>query len=201
VIRNAPVQQGIEYRYENTNFVLNLIDSLTPHRDYIDIRSRRQRYMTLRHVEDTIREATGESDARLQQYEIDFQTRIQGSQAEARAQVEDLQRDVERMVEARANGEEVDVVALDARQKLLEQVVRTENEKLQRIAEEMINERNEMIRSTRLGAELEIQEIQRRYKLAAVLIPPVPPLLLGLIVFTRRRLREREGISKARRLR
>ena len=75
-----------------------------------------------------------------------------------------------------------------------------ENKNLQRINEEMTNERNEMIRATRLTAELTIQEIQRRYKLAAVLIPPLPPLVLGLIVFTRRRLREREGISKARRL-
>ena len=64
----------------------------------------------------------------------------------------------------------------------------------------MQNERNEIIRSKRLESELKIQEIQRKYKLAAVLIPPIPPLLLGLFVFTRRRLREREGISKARRL-
>lgn len=55
-------------------------------------------------------------------------------------------------------------------------------------------------RATDLDAELQIQEIQRKFKLAAVIIPPIPPLLVGLIVFTRRRLREREGISKARRI-
>ena len=61
-------------------------------------------------------------------------------------------------------------------------------------------ERNENLRSIQLDAELKIQEIQRKFKLAAVIIPPIPPLIVGLIVFTRRRLREREGISKARRI-
>lgn len=198
--RDAPIRQGIEYRFENTAFVLNLIDALATNRSFVDVRTRRQRYMTLRHVEETIREATEESDQSLQEYEKDYQTRMTNARTDAQQQVADLQRDVQRMFDAQAEGQEVDVVALDAKQKLLELSIRNENEKLQRINEEMVNERNEMIRSTRLNAELKIQEIQRRYKLAAVLIPPIPPLVLGLIVFTRRRLREREGISKARRL-
>ncbi len=201
IIRDAPFRNGIEYRYENTSFVLNLIDSLTPNRAYIDIRNRRERYMTLRHVEETIRAATETNDEQLQEYEKDYQTRMSQARADAQAQVTELRRDVEKMTQARERGEEVDMVAYEARQKMLEQVIRTENEKLQRIAEEMVNERNEMIRSTRLNAELAIQEIQRGYKLAAVLVPPIPPLILGLIVFTRRRLREREGITNTRRIR
>jgi ABC-2 type transport system permease protein len=66
--------------------------------------------------------------------------------------------------------------------------------------EELGNGVRENIRGIELDAELKIQQIQRQFKLAAVILPPIPPLLVGLIVFTRRRLREREGISKARRL-
>ena len=73
--------------------------------------------------------------------------------------------------------------------------------KFQSQVQELENDRREKLRSIQLDAELEIQEIQRRFKLAAVISPPIPPLLVGLIVFTRRRLREREGISKARRIR
>ena len=58
----------------------------------------------------------------------------------------------------------------------------------------------EVVIAEEKGPKLEIQKIQRKFKLAAVIIPPIPPLLVGLIVFTRRRLREREGISKDRRL-
>ena len=44
----------------------------------------------------------------------------------------------------------------------------------------------------------EILKIQNWYKFWAVFIPPIPPLLVGLIVFVHRRLREREGVTKAR---
>ena len=104
------------------------------------------------------------------------------------------------MIADRDAGKEINELELEAKQRLLEQVSRSETEKLRRIQQELTNKKNEEIRAIRLNAELRIQEIQRKYKLAAVLIPPIPPLLLGLIVFTRRRLREREGISKARRL-
>ncbi len=199
-MRDAPVQGGIEYRYENTAFVLNLIESLTTRQEFLDVRSRRQRYLTLRHVEETIRSATEENDNKLQDYEKDYQTKMAAARATARAQIAELEKDVQKMIDSQKAGVEVDIVALEAKQKLLEQRISDEKNNLRRINEEMVNERNEMIRSTRLTAELTIQEIQRGYKLAAVLIPPIPPLVLGLIVFTRRRLREREGISKARRL-
>ncbi|MGI9517857.1 MAG: hypothetical protein ACR2NP_12470, partial [Pirellulaceae bacterium] len=168
---------------------------------YIQIRDRRPNYVTLRHVEETIRGATDEVDSQLQNYEKDFEVRMAQARGEAESQLADLQRDVRELEDEREVGNVIDEAALQARKNLLEQVQRGEAEKLQQLMEEMQNERNEKIRSIRLNSELQIQEIQRRYKLAAVLIPPIPPLLLGLIVFTRRRLREREGISKARRIR
>ena len=87
-----------------------------------------------------------------------------------------------------------------AKQRLLEQQVRDLQEKYKNKQLEFENERSDKKRRIDLDAELEIQEIQRQFKLAAVILPPIPPMLVGLIVFTRRRLREREGISKARRL-
>ena len=40
--------------------------------------------------------------------------------------------------------------------------------------------------------------MQDRYKLYAILIPPIPPLLLALAVFFRRRELERQGVSRER---
>ncbi len=199
-LRNSPVRRGIEYRFDNIAFCLNLVDTLAGIEDYIAIRNRRPNYVTLRHVESTIRQATEEVDAQLQEDEKEFQIRFTEARQNAENEVRSLQNEVEKMQKDQAEGKEVDAVVFEAKRKLLDQVVRGENDKLRRISEELQNERNEKIREIRLSAELKIQEIQRRYKLAAVLLPPIPPLLLGLIVFTRRRLREREGISKARRL-
>ncbi len=47
--------------------------------------------------------------------------------------------------------------------------------------------------------ELERKEIQNQYKAWAVILPPIPPLLVGLAVFLRRRLRESEGVAATRR--
>jgi len=43
-----------------------------------------------------------------------------------------------------------------------------------------------------------VQQIQNDFKLWAALLPPIPPLLVGFVVWVRRRLREREGISRSR---
>ena len=44
----------------------------------------------------------------------------------------------------------------------------------------------------------EIQKIQNDYKLQATVFPPILPLLVGLVVWARRRIREREGVSRTR---
>ena len=78
--------------------------------------------------------------------------------------------------------------------------MREQQARLKTKTQELTLELNEKKRRTNLTAELQIQKIQQFFKLCAVVIPPIPPLVLGIIVFFRRRLREREGISKARRL-
>jgi ABC-2 type transport system permease protein len=44
----------------------------------------------------------------------------------------------------------------------------------------------------------EIKSVQDKYKMWAVLLPPIPPLLVALVVFLTRRAREREGVAKSR---
>jgi ABC-2 type transport system permease protein len=66
-----------------------------------------------------------------------------------------------------------------------------ERSKLQR-------ERDRNIRDARGKADDSINKIQNYYKMLAVFIPPIPPLIVGIVVLVSRRLREREGISKNR---
>ena len=44
----------------------------------------------------------------------------------------------------------------------------------------------------------EVRRLQDWYKMWAVLLPPIPPLLVGCFVFFNRRAREREGVAKSR---
>ena len=104
------------------------------------------------------------------------------------------------MEKKKAAGQPYNTSKLLSLQNLLAQEEREQGNYIKRRQEELQNQRQEKKRQIELTAELKIQEIQRQYKIAAVVIPPIPPLLVGIFVATRRRLREREGISKARRL-
>jgi ABC-2 type transport system permease protein len=64
----------------------------------------------------------------------------------------------------------------------------------------MENDRNKKIKQSERELAAEIRSVQDRYKLLAVLIPPIPPILLAIAVFFHRRKAEQEGVD-ARRLR
>ena len=200
LLRNTPRRGGIEYQIQNLALILNAVDTLAGQDQYIDIRNRRLRHVTLRHVEATTLRAMKQVDEATQNFEKQFATDVNEANAKVESEVQRLETEVRKMTERQQQGQEIDVMALEAKERLLAQVRQEKEQKKNRIIEQLDNARNEQLRSIRLKAELDIQEVQRKYKLAAVLIPPIPPLLLGLIVFTRRRLREREGISRARRL-
>ncbi len=202
--RAAPIRDSVEYRYQNVGFVLNIIDSLVDEETYFDIRNRRVDHVTLAVVEETYETAMNKVYEMDQVFSIDLETSLNAARAEVLEKLRPLQNSIEkeqkRKEKAEENGEAYDSSKLDALRRLLAQEAQEKQAKFKTKETELQNERREKKRGIDLDAELKIQEIQRKFKLAAVMIPPIPPLLVGLIVFTRRRLREREGISKARRL-
>jgi ABC-2 type transport system permease protein len=64
--------------------------------------------------------------------------------------------------------------------------------------ERLEKEQSEKFDAMRKKYDLQVERIQNEYKFWAVLLPPIPPLLVGIIVYFRRRLLEREGVSKNR---
>jgi ABC-2 type transport system permease protein len=199
-LRDAPIQNGIEYRFQNIDFVLNLIDSLIQEDSYLGLRNRRINHSTLRVVEEAYEKAMQKKHEINQKLQIEFDTEMAKVQSEMNARVRPIQERIDREKLAQSSGRAYDQKLLDALEAQKVTVEREQQEKFRTRIESAQNDLRENERRADLDAELEIQEIQRQFKLAAVIIPPIPPLLLGLFVFARRRLREREGISKARRL-
>lgn len=199
-VRDFPIHDGVEYRFQNMSFVLNIIDELAGVKEYLGLRNRKVDHVTLRVVEETYEESMQTVYESDQQFQIDYETGLMAAQSEIRKKTASLEQSIRRELKKKENKQPYDAVKLKAQQGLLEQEIREQSAKFKSKQLELENERREKKRSIDLVAELEIQEIQRKFKLAAVIIPPIPPLLVGLVVFTRRRLREREGISKARRL-
>lgn len=199
-MRDSPIVDGVEYRYQNTSFVLNIIDELANEDTFLGLRNRRVEHKTLVKVEETYEEAMKEVFDLDQQLQIELTTNLNKVQNDVREKLRPLQQEIQRELNKKNANQPYDAIKLNAKQQLLAQQLQDQSGKYRTKQLEFENERREKKRRIDLKAESRIQEIQRKFKLAAVIIPPIPPLLVGLIVFTRRRLREREGISKARRL-
>jgi ABC-2 type transport system permease protein len=199
-IRNEPIQQGIEYHFQNMNFVLNAIDTLSGENTYLDLRNRRVEHVTLEVVEKTYSDAMEDVYEATNEFEIELTAERNKIQADMNNRIKPLQESIRRELAKKEKGKPYDANKLAAQQVLLQQEGREQANKYQTRIRELENERSERKRQIDLDAELKIQEIQRWFKLMAVIVPPIPPLIVGTVVFFRRRLREREGISKARRL-
>jgi len=199
-LRNQPIQRGIEYHFQNMSFVLNIVDALAGETTFLGLRNRRLRHVTLGEIE-------AQKEVELQkvfeinnQFELDHQQALETAKVEAKKKLRPLENEIKEIIARRDQKKSYDAAALSAKQGILKQQQQEQEEKRAVKDQELQNELNENKRQAGLNAEQKIQEIQRKYKLAAVIIPVIPPFLLGLFVYTRRRLREREGISKARRL-
>ena len=199
-VRAAPVRNGTEYSYQNVSFVLNAIDTLAGVDEYTQIRTRKINHVTLEEVEKTYNEAMEVVHIAENDLVIEYQNALNAAIEESRKAIEPIQKSKQRLEKKKAAGQAYDASRLLAFESRLAQEKSEQSNNFTRRRDELQNERQEKKRQIELTAELKIQEVQRQYKIWSVVIPPLPPLLVGIFVATRRRLREREGISKARRL-
>ncbi len=199
-VRAAPVRSGTEYTYQNVSFVLNAIDTLAGVEEYNQIRTRKINHVTLEEVEKTYNEAMEVVHQAENELVIEFQNELNRAIEESRKAIEPIQKSIQREEKKKSAGQAYNASKLLSLKNLLAQEEREQRNNITRRRDELQNEREEKKRQIELTAELKIQEVQRQYKIWSVIIPPLPPLLVGIFVATRRRLREREGISKARRL-
>lgn len=189
----------VDFRFENVNFLLNVIDSLADGDQYVEIRRRKPYHTTLRMVEEKISEQRDEELRSKVEFEENTKKEIDQITEENEKIEKEMREELEELQTKQREGSEdvspADVISIVQRnaikQRQLEQKLKVRTEQLQR-------DRDQQIAEVRRQTDLKILAIQNWYKFLAVIIPPIPPLLVGLVVFASRRLREREGIAKAR---
>lgn len=180
-------EAGLNLQFDNVTFVLNVLDALAGDQRFIDIRSRRVKHRTLTAIErqtEESREATSKEANRLQKEYDEFVEREQKKFDERIKKLE------ERMQKENMGSQDVLLQVAMAQQSGQK---RLDAEK-DRLKAEMERQQNQI--DTELN--LEIERVQNTYKLWAVLLPPIPPLLIAVVVFFTRRFREREGVSRLR---
>jgi len=161
-----------------------VVDALATEEDLLEIRKRRRAHRGLASIRDAIHEAKQEAEAARKEAKSEYDKDIEAYTKQIKKEAEKL--DAREDLNSWLKG-----VELGASQMVHQQQLHTkEKQRKQRL-----DERNEEI-ETELAVKT--QQIQDRYKMWAVVVPPIPPLLVAIIVFFLRRTREYEGVARSR---
>lgn len=180
-------EAGIHFDFDNVTFVLNVLDKLAGDDRFIEIRKRRPKHRTLTRIEKSTEQARRETAAAIERLREEYRATEEEEDEKLRKRIDDLRKEMEsknlpthevlnRVGMAQQDGE------------------RRKATKLEQLKQQQDREINRI--ETNLN--LEVRRLQNLYKMWAVFLPPIPPLLIGGVVFFTRRAREREGVARSR---
>ena len=192
-LRNRP-DEVFGLNFDNVTFVLNVLDTLSDDERFLEIRKRKPKHRTLERIEDTVADAREMADMQRQKYITEFDKAEQGANAEMQKEVGEFEKKIEDM-ESGGNADRQAamqaVQQLASRQRLAQRRLDTKLEQLKR-------KRDAEIEQVERSLEATIRREQDWQKWLAVMLPPIPPLVVAFFVFFRRRAQEREGVAKSR---
>ncbi|MCA9188991.1 MAG: Gldg family protein [Pirellulaceae bacterium] len=196
-IRARP-DDAIPWQFDNVTFVLNVVDSLVGHSDLVTIRKRQPHHSTLKLVDSKTENARKDAQNEMETYEENFKKERDDIEKDLKKRATELTNELNELVAKAQQGEEVDrrrFVELQQRIQIEEEQA---NKRLDAKVKSLREERDRKLRSIQRNLNSEVRRVQNVYKMMAVGLPAVPPLLIGLLVFGVRLTREREGISAER---
>jgi ABC-2 type transport system permease protein len=200
-IRARPGEdQDIAWQFENVDFLLNTIDVLAGDETFLNIRKRKPRHSTLRLVdEQTELLQENEFDEEMK-FEEEYRAEVKKITDELETKRTEAQEKLQTLEDQRRNEGQggVRLEDLIEAQQALNIQTQLMQQRLENREKQLEAQYEENVKRLRRQTESEVRSIKHWYKGLAVMIPPIPPLLIGLIVFVRRRLREREGVSRSR---
>ena len=180
--------------FDNVTFVLNILDELAGDDRFIEIRKRKPVHRTLERIEAAVDDARAQADEERQKFIAEFDEAEREANAKMREDVGSFEEKV-RDMESSGTADSQELVAamqqLASQQRLAQRRLETKIEGMRRKRDAEVD-----AVERRLGAA--VRREQDRQKWLAVLLPPIPPLVVAFFVFFRRRAREREGVSKSR---
>jgi ABC-2 type transport system permease protein len=180
--------------FDNVELALNLLDSLAGDDRFIEIRKRKPKHRTLERIEDAVAGARQKADDQRTRFVAEFDEAERAANEAMQKEVGAFEKKIQEM-QTQGNADRQAAMQaiqqLAASQQLAQRKLTTKIEKLER-------QRDAEVAKVERELEATVRREQDRQKWLAVLLPPIPPLVVAFFVFFRRRAQEREGVATSR---
>ncbi|MCS7304997.1 MAG: Gldg family protein [Thermoguttaceae bacterium] len=175
---------GITFDFDNVTFVLNVLDELAGETRFFELRKRRPKHRTLTRIEEATRQAREET-AKIREEAYKKAEKVRDEeQRKLDEQVEQLRKRTDMPELEKA----IQLVMLE----------RSGQRRLDAKVKEAEAERDREIKRIETQLATQIRRVQDAYKMWAVVLPPIPPLVVAIVVFFIRRAQEHVGVAKSR---
>ena len=180
---------GLHFDFDNVTLVLNALDSLAGDDRLLELRKRRPKHRTLTRFDERTEDARRRANEADEKYRMDWEKAT-------REEVKKLDDEMEKARERfKKEGASLDQAEVERR---LAIELKDGQRRLEAEKQELEQKRSQGVQESNDRLETEIHRVQGWYKMWAVLLPPIPPLILAGLVFFARRRGEREGVSRSR---
>ena len=186
--------ETFNFDFDNVTFALNVLDWLSGDDRFVEVRKRKPKHRTLERIEGAVASAREDAEKQRATFIGEF------DKAEREAN-DAMQKDVgafeKKIKEMEEQGDANPQAAMQAMQQLASSQ-RLAQRKLDTKIEQLRRKRDAEVESVERKLESTIRREQDWQKWLAVILPPIPPLIVAFFVFFRRRALEREGVAKSR---
>ncbi|MFM7244480.1 MAG: Gldg family protein [Planctomycetaceae bacterium] len=182
------------FDFDNVTFALNALDWLSGDERFVEIRKRKPKHRTLERIEDAVASAREDAEKQRSSFIAEFDKAERDANEAMEKEVGAFEKKIKEMEE---QGDTNPQAAMQAIQQLASSQ-RLAQRKLDTKIEQLRRKRDAEVETVERKLEATIRREQDWQKWLAVILPPIPPLIVAFFVFFRRRALEREGVAKSR---
>lgn len=162
---------------DNVTFFLNCVDQLAGDESFIELRKRRRKHRTLERLEAKERVYDEERLKKAKEATEAAEKRLKEANDRLKAAVEEIDKRTD--------------LDDETKRQMLDMRRRVEQSRVDEESKRIDDEKGKAIERGKTWANTQIKVIQDNIRWMSTLLPPIPPLVIGLLVFFRRLARER----------